>query len=70
MATTYHEMTDEELNKQLEDSSSELRELRFTYAMARSLPDPSRVGKLKRNVARIKTVLTERKKGISKGKKS
>jgi len=83
MGSIYHELTDEELNKQLDEAKSELRELRFTYAVARSLPDPSKVGNIKRNVARILTVKkarelkiadikpkTERKKKGSKDKKS
>ncbi|MBI3395907.1 MAG: 50S ribosomal protein L29 [Spirochaetia bacterium] len=63
MGTVYHEMTDEELTKQLELAKAEMRELRFTYATARSLPDPSRIGNLKRNVARILTVRSERTAG-------
>ena len=63
MGSKFHEMTEEELQKQLELSHSEIRELRFTYAVARSLQDPARVRKLKRNVARILTVLNLRKLG-------
>ena len=82
MGSVFHELTEEEIQKQLEDSKSELRELRFTYAMARSLTDPSRVGKLKRNIARLLTVKrlrelgkatiqekTERKEKKAKGSK-
>ena len=63
MGSVYHELTEEEMTKQLEDARSELRELRFTYAMTRSLSDPSRVKKLKRNIARILTVMKERASG-------
>ena len=65
MGSSYHEMADDELNKQLELSRSELRESRFTYATARSLQDPAGVGKLKKNIARILTIKTEREKGIA-----
>ena len=60
MASTYHDMTDEELNTQLDNARKELRELRFSYAVARSLQNPSRIGQLKRNIARILTVKREK----------
>jgi ribosomal protein L29 len=63
MSSIFHELTDEEMTKQMEDSRSELRELRFTYAMSRSLTDPSRVGKLKRNIAKMMTITRERQLG-------
>lgn len=66
MAATFHEMNDEELSKQLEAARAEIRELRFTYAVARSLPNPARVGKLRKDVARIMTVRRARALGISK----
>lgn len=65
MGSVFHEMTDEELDKQLVAARSELRELRFNYAVVRSLQDPARVGKLRRNVARILTVRKERGLGIT-----
>jgi len=63
MASVFHELTDLEIAKQLEEAKSEIRELRFAYATTRSLADPSRVGKLKRNIARMMTVLRERQMG-------
>ena len=63
MGSVYHELTEAEMSKQLEEARSELRELRFSYAMTRSLTDPSRVNKLKRNIARILTVQKERELG-------
>ncbi len=63
MAATFHEMNEEELTKQLEAARAELRQLRFTYAVARSLPNPARVGKLRKDVARILTVQQARKLG-------
>lgn len=56
MAVNYHEMTEEELQKQLDASRSELRELRFTFAVARSLQNPSRPGQIKKSIARILTI--------------
>ncbi|MBX7056489.1 MAG: 50S ribosomal protein L29 [Leptospirales bacterium] len=63
-------MSDEELKKQLVDSRRELMELRFNFAVARSLPNPARVGRLKRNVARILTVTQERAQGKATQKAS
>ena len=63
MGSIFHELTEEEMAKQLEDAKSEIRELRFTFAMTRSLTDPSRISKQKRNIAKIKTVLRERELG-------
>ena len=65
MAVNFHELTDEELGKQLENSRRELMDLRFNYAVARSLQNPSRMGQLKKTIARILTVQNERKKNIS-----
>lgn len=70
MGSVFHEMTDEELKKQLLSSRRELMELRFNFAVARSLPNPSRVRQLKRNVARILTVNRERAMGKATQKAS
>lgn len=66
MATAYHEMTNEELDKQLDLARVELRNLRFTFAVARSLQSPARVGDLKKNIARILTIKRGRELGIAK----
>ncbi len=66
MATAYHEMTNEELDKQLDQARVELRNLRFTFAVARSLQSPARVGDLKKNIARILTIKRGRDLGIAK----
>jgi ribosomal protein L29 len=63
MASAFHEMTDEELGKQLGEARRELVDLRFNFAVARSLQSPARVRMLKRNVARILTVQKERASG-------
>lgn len=65
MGSPFHEMTDEELTKQLDEFRGELREQRFNFAVVRSLQDPGKTRKLKRNIARILTVQTERERGIS-----
>ena len=71
MAVKFSEMTDKELDKQLENSRNELRELRFSFAVSRSLQNPARPGQLKKNVARILTLKRQReiaatKEGIKK----
>jgi len=63
MGSVFHEMTEEEILKALDHTRTELRELRFTFAVARSLQSPGRIRLLKRNVARMLTVLEERKSG-------
>lgn len=60
----YHETNDADLIRQLEDAKIELRQLRFTFGVARSLQNPGRIRYLKRNIARIRTVQSEREKGI------
>ncbi|MDY6893717.1 MAG: 50S ribosomal protein L29 [Chloroflexota bacterium] len=51
-----------ELSKQLEDAHQEQFNLRFRQA-TRQLADYSQLGKAKRNIARIKTVMRERELG-------
>jgi ribosomal protein L29 len=63
MGSIVHEISDEEIKSRMEQHQSELRELRFTFALSRALPKPHRVGELKRNIARYLTVLAERKSG-------
>jgi len=65
MGSIYHEMNEDELNRNLEEVRSEIRELRFTFAVARTLQDPARVRKLKKSVAAIMTVKRERELGIA-----
>lgn len=69
MAVNYSEMTDKELDKQLDNSRNELRELRFTFAVVKSLQNPSRAGQLKRNIARILTLKRQREITAAKAEK-
>ena len=57
------ELRDEELKSKLHEHSEELFSLRFRKPVG-NLPDPSRVSKLRKEIARIKTVLRERELGI------
>ena len=69
MATAIKEMSDKELDSYLDDARRELLSLRSNYAVTRSLQKPSRIGQLKRNVARILTVKRERELLSAKNEK-
>ena len=55
----YHEMTDQELVSALSDLKTEFFNLRFQKATGQ-LSDPLSIREVKRNIARVKTVLRER----------
>ncbi|MDO4541602.1 MAG: 50S ribosomal protein L29 [Bacillota bacterium] len=54
-----NEMTREELNKKVEDLKGELFNLRFRLATGQ-LDNPMVIKEVKRNIARVKTVIRER----------
>ncbi len=56
------EMTQEELQQKLLDLKEELFNLRFQKSLNR-LENPMRIRSVKRDVARIKTLLTELERG-------
>lgn len=53
------EMSNEQLNKQVETLKEELFELRFKQATG-VIENPARIKEIRKTIARIKTVLTER----------
>jgi len=53
-------MTDQEIQTKLEETYEEIFNLRFQHAIGQAR-DSNRVNSLKRDVARMKTVLNERK---------
>lgn len=55
-AKELREMTDVELNKQLKDLKAELFNLRFQHAI-NQLDNPGRIETVKRDIARVNTVL-------------
>ena len=57
-AKELREMTDVELNKQLKDLKAELFNLRFQHAI-NQLDNPVRIDAVKKDIARVKTVLRE-----------
>ena len=58
-ATELREMTDVELNKQLNDLKAELFNLRFQHAI-NQLDNPIRIEAVKKDIARVMTVLAEK----------
>ncbi|MCI5839928.1 MAG: 50S ribosomal protein L29 [Peptoniphilaceae bacterium] len=58
-------LDDGSLNKQLSDLQAELFNLRFQKATGQ-LENPSAIGNVKKDIARFKTIITERKLGINK----
>ena len=58
-ATELREMTDVELNKQLKDLKAELFNLRFQHAI-NQLDNPIRIKAVKKDIARVMTVLAEK----------
>ncbi|MFO7154573.1 MAG: 50S ribosomal protein L29 [Caldicoprobacter oshimai] len=58
-ASKWREMTNEELNQKLNELKSELFNLRFQLATGQ-LENPMRIREVKRDIARIKTILRER----------
>ena len=59
-AKQVHDMTDNELEAKLVELKSELFNLRFSHA-THQLTNPMQLKNTKRDIARIKTVLTARK---------
>lgn len=64
----YKEMTDENLLEELKELKKELFKLRFQHAM-NGLDNPNKINEVKRNIARINTIISERKIANSKGNK-
>lgn len=57
------ELSDEELMEKLKSLKQELFNLRFQLATM-SLENPMRIGQVKRDIARIHTIMTERRRAI------
>ena len=58
-------LSDQDLQKQLEQSKSELFNLRFQLATGQ-LDNPMMIGLVKKDIARIKTIIRERELNIGK----
>ena len=59
----FRDMSTDDLNKELEDSHQELFNLRFRVA-TKQLVNHRELRRVKRKIARLKTLLTERELGI------
>ena len=53
-------MTPDELNEKLTDSIKELRQLKFNHSV-QSIENPLRIKVLRRQIARMKTIINEKK---------
>ena len=58
-ANRFREMSQDELNHNLAEFKSELFNLRFQLATGQ-LENPMRIREVKKNIARVKTILRER----------
>lgn len=63
-ASEFRELTDDELRDRLTEAKEELFNLRFQLATGQ-LTNNRRIGTVKRDIARIYTVLRERELGLS-----
>lgn len=61
----YKAMDQMELNSNLKELKSELFNLRFQMAIGQ-LENPMRLNEVKKNIARVKTVIREKELGITK----
>jgi len=69
-STHYHNMTTEELKSEFQSKKQELFNLRFQHSTGQ-LKDPLQIQKVRRDIARVLTVIKEREvKGGKDGKKS
>ncbi|MGQ9473304.1 MAG: 50S ribosomal protein L29 [Candidatus Caldatribacteriaceae bacterium] len=64
-ASELRNLTNEELNQKLKDLRTELFNLRF-QTITGQLANPQRIRMVKRDIARIKTILRERELGLQK----
>ena len=58
----------EELEKELQSTKEEIRNLRFQYAVSRSLENTKAIKNAKKKIARLLTVRRERELGINQKK--
>jgi large subunit ribosomal protein L29 len=65
-AVELRELSTEDLEKKIDEIEEELFNLRFKKAEGKPLENPKRLTILKKSIARIKTILNERKKSEDK----
>lgn len=54
------ELSEQELKDEIKEAKSELFNLKFQWAATRQLANPSRLGQLRKKIARVNTVLRQR----------
>ena len=64
-AKEVRQMSEKELNSNLIDLKAELFNLRFQLATGQ-LDNPLKIGLVRKNIARVKTIIKERELGIRK----
>jgi large subunit ribosomal protein L29 len=64
-AKEIRQMSDKELDTQLQELKSELFNLRFQLATGQ-LDNPLRINTVRKDIARVKTIVRERELGIGK----
>ena len=64
-AKEIRQMTDQELEAKLTDYKNELFNLRFQLATGQ-LDNPLRINSVRKDIARVKTIIRERELGIGK----
>ncbi len=64
-AKEIRQMSDKELNEKLVDLKNELFNLRFQLATGQ-LDNPMRIKAVRKDIARVKTIMRERELGIGK----
>lgn len=64
-ASKLHEMTSQELTAKLDELKAELFNLRFQLATGQ-LENPLRIRSIKKDIARVKTILRQREMNFSK----
>ncbi|MFW5972072.1 MAG: 50S ribosomal protein L29 [Bacillota bacterium] len=64
-ADELRDMTDNELAQKVSELKEELFNLRFQHATAQ-LDNPMRIKEVKKDIARVKTILRERELGIKR----
>ena len=62
-AQQIRELTDQAIQEELEDSQKELLNLRIRVA-TKQLSNTSEIGRVRKKIARLNTVLTERRLGV------
>lgn len=62
----WKDISDSEILEQLKEARKDLRQLRFDYAVNKTLQNPSQIRNLKKKIARLLTLKRERE--LQKGK--